>query len=114
MTAHRESRQDNSALASRLHQAQGTLDQIPSAARLINPGSGNTTTQIRGGNTRGLPVSRPASAPREHVVVQGDSLSRISLRYYGTSNLWQDIYEANRDVLSRENVLRPGQRLKLP
>jgi len=106
--------QDNAALGSRLQQAQGTLDQIASAARLINPGSGSTAPEIRGGNTRGLPASRPASAPREHIVVQGDSLSRISLRYYGTSNRWQDIYETNRDVLSRENVLRPGQRLKLP
>jgi len=79
--------QDNAALGSRLQQAQGTLDQIASAARLINPGSGNTAPQILGGNTRGLPVSRPASAPREHIVVQGDSLSRISLRYYGTSSL---------------------------
>ncbi len=106
--------QDNAALSSRLQQAQGTLDQIASAARLINPGSTNSSPQIRGGNTRGLPVARPAASPREHIVVQGDSLSRISLRYYGTSNRWQDIYEANRDVLSRENVLRPGQRLKLP
>jgi nucleoid-associated protein YgaU len=97
-----------------LQQAQGTLDQIASAARLINPGAANTSPQIRGGNARGLPASRPASSPREHIVVQGDSLSRISLRYYGTSNCWQEIYEANRDVLSRENVLRPGQRLKLP
>ena len=46
--------------------------------------------------------------------MEGDSLSRISLRYYGTANRWQEIYEANRDVLSRENVLRPGQRLQLP
>ena len=88
--------------------AKSDIDQIASAARLINPGSDDTSPQILGGNTRGLPASRPASAPREHIVVHGDSLSQISLRYYGTSNRWQYIYEANRDVLSRENVLRPG------
>jgi nucleoid-associated protein YgaU len=47
-------------------------------------------------------------------VAEGDSLTRISMRYYGTSNRWQDIYDANRDILKGENVLRPGQRLRIP
>ena len=49
-----------------------------------------------------------------HVVTEGDSLTRISVRYYGTSSRWQDIYDANREVLKGENALRPGQRLKIP
>jgi nucleoid-associated protein YgaU len=49
-----------------------------------------------------------------HTVAEGESLTRISQRYYGTSNRWQEIYEANRDMLKGENVLRPGQRLKIP
>ena len=44
---------------------------------------------------------------------EGDSLTRISLRYYGTPNRWQEIYDANRDVLQGENALRLGQRLKI-
>jgi nucleoid-associated protein YgaU len=68
------------------------------------------------------PVGRPAgtdmiaAAPAEriHAVQEGDSLTRISSRYYGTPNRWQDIYEANRDILKGENALRPGQRLKIP
>jgi nucleoid-associated protein YgaU len=47
-------------------------------------------------------------------VAEGDSLTRISLRYYGTATRWSEIYEANRDVLSGENSLRPGQRLRIP
>ena len=76
----------------------------------MNPGATSASSSTQ--------TSRPATdarqAPRYHIVVEGDSLSRISLRYYGTANRWQEIYEANRDVLSRENVLRPGQRLQLP
>ena len=48
------------------------------------------------------------------VVAEGDYLTRISMRYYGTSGRWQDIYDANREVLRGENALRPGQRLKIP
>ena len=53
-------------------------------------------------------------APRIHAVTEGDSLTRISVRYYGTGSRWQEIYEANREVLKGENALRPGQRLRIP
>ena len=31
-----------------------------------------------------------------------------------TANRWQEIYDANREMLSTENVLRPGQQLLIP
>jgi nucleoid-associated protein YgaU len=47
-------------------------------------------------------------------VVEGDTLTGISLRYYGTANRWQDIYNANRAAIPSENLLRVGQRLAIP
>ena len=44
----------------------------------------------------------------------GDSLTRISTRYYGTASRWQEIYDANRETLKGENALRPGQSLRIP
>jgi nucleoid-associated protein YgaU len=107
----------------RLRQAQGTLDQIASAARLINGGAGSAALPM--GSAAPVPSSAPSApapavaspvtpAPRIHTVSEGDTLTRISVRYYGTSNRWQDIYEANREVLKGENALRPGQRLRIP
>jgi nucleoid-associated protein YgaU len=106
--------QENAAIAARLRQAQGTLDQIASAARLINGGGAAAAAPAA------VPVPVPAAAgpvtpaPRFHVVAEGDSLTRISVRYYGTTNRWQEIYDANRDTLRGENALRPGQRLRIP
>jgi nucleoid-associated protein YgaU len=51
---------------------------------------------------------------RVHTVADGDSLSRISLRYYGTPNRWQDIFNANRDVLQGSSTLRVGMQLRIP
>jgi len=51
---------------------------------------------------------------RFHVVAEGETLTRISMRYYGTSTRWEEIYDANRDVLKGQNALRPGQRLRIP
>ena len=106
-------RTENGALAARLNQAQGTLDQIASAARLGTPAA----TIASGGLAPMRPVvTAPASAPetRFHTVTEGDSLSRISMRYYGTPNRWQEIYSANRDVLQGSSVLRVGMQLRIP
>ncbi|MEM8549933.1 MAG: LysM peptidoglycan-binding domain-containing protein [Verrucomicrobiota bacterium] len=56
----------------------------------------------------------PPAATATYVVQEGDTLSRISRRFYGTDNRWQDIFYANRDVLPSPNALRVGQTLKIP
>ena len=55
-----------------------------------------------------------AGEVRFHTVAEGDSLSRISLRYYGTPNRWQEIFQANRDVLQGSSALRVGMQLRIP
>ena len=53
-------------------------------------------------------------AGASYTVQRGDSLSRIAKRELGSYNLWNVIYEANRDQLSTPNVIRPGQVLTIP
>jgi len=106
-------RTENGALAARLNQAQNTLDQIASAARLGTPAA----TIASGGPTPTRPVvTAPAGAAdtRFHTVADGDSLSRISMRYYGTPTRWQEIFNANRDVLQGSSALRVGMQLRIP
>jgi len=102
---------------------KNTLDQIASAARLINGAATIPGGQIAPArpvtyaapNTPVLPAPEPVPPVlRYHVVAEGESLTRISMRYYGTSTRWEEIYDANRDVLKGENALRPGQRLRIP
>lgn len=59
-------------------------------------------------------VPEPAEVPRTYKVQSGDTLSRISQRFYGTPNRYQDIYQANRDRMASENALRVGQELRIP
>src|SRR5690606_13120655 len=85
--------QENAAISARLRQAQGTLDQIASAARLLNGGGAVTSappppaspamaTAVRATAAPSSP-SPITPGPRVHVVAEGDSLTRISVRYYG-------------------------------
>ncbi|MES1168526.1 MAG: LysM peptidoglycan-binding domain-containing protein, partial [Oleiharenicola lentus] len=103
-------RTENGALATRLNQAQSTLDQIAAAARLGTPAA----TIASGGPAPARPAAAPAAETRYHTVVEGDSLSRISMRYYGTTNRWQEIFQANRDVLQGSSALRVGMQLRIP
>lgn len=60
------------------------------------------------------PAATPSAAVRRHTVAKGDTLSSISLRYYGNRSRWRDIYSANRDILPSESALRIGMELKIP
>ena len=49
-----------------------------------------------------------------HVVQKGDTLSKIADEYYGDKMLYPQIFEANQDILTDPDKIRPGQRLLIP
>ncbi len=55
-----------------------------------------------------------ASRERTYVVQYDDSLSKISLKMYGSAVKWKLIYEANRDILPSANSLKIGMKLRIP
>ncbi len=65
-------------------------------------------------------VTPPAVAPAHdpyaqyYVVKKGDSLSKIAEEHYGDKMLYPKIFDANRDVLSDPNKIKPGQKLRIP
>ncbi|MBV5335581.1 LysM peptidoglycan-binding domain-containing protein, partial [bacterium] len=52
--------------------------------------------------------------PRLHTVVEGDTLSKIARQYYGDSQRWPVILEANRTLLKDDRSLRFGLKLIIP
>lgn len=53
-------------------------------------------------------------APKIYIVEKGDTLQKISDKVYGTTRRWQEIYEANKDVLKSPDKIAPGQKLAIP
>jgi nucleoid-associated protein YgaU len=51
---------------------------------------------------------------RYHMVAPGETLSHISLKYYGKANEYMKIFEANRDILDNPDLIKPGQKLRIP
>ncbi len=52
--------------------------------------------------------------PQIYTVVSGDSLASISLKYYGTTTQYQQIFEANLDKITSPDKIRIGQKLVIP
>lgn len=77
----------------------------------------NTVNQLR---LRQPPAAPPPAPPPPadeetvHVVVSGDTLSGLAKKYYGKASLYMKIFEANRDQLSDPNLIKVGQKLRIP
>ena len=53
-------------------------------------------------------------ATQYHEVKKGDTLWKIAEKYYGDGSLYTNIFEANRDILKDPNVIKIGQKLRIP
>jgi nucleoid-associated protein YgaU len=50
----------------------------------------------------------------QYKVQKGDTLQKISKKFYGTTKKWAGIYKANKDTLKGPDKIYPGQVLNLP
>jgi nucleoid-associated protein YgaU len=75
------------------------------------------------GNTKGVaqvennliaPDYDPSQPSGIHIVVAGDTLWKIAEANYGDGSRFNEIFEANRPLLSHPDKIYPGQRLRIP
>jgi nucleoid-associated protein YgaU len=60
------------------------------------------------------PSPPPATEERIYEVVAGDTLGAIAQKYYGKASDYMKIFEANRDILDNPDLIKVGQKLKIP
>ena len=70
-------------------------------------------SNVKSGHSSTAP-SPPPAEERVHVVEQGESLSKIAQKYYGKASLWTKIHEANMDQIKNPDLIKPGQKLRIP
>ena len=89
--------------------AMQKLDQVVKAENIVN------AIEVEK-----APEPEPAAAPetvveeRVYEVVAGDTLGAISQKYYGKAGEYMKIFEANRDILDNPDLIKVGQKLKIP
>ena len=63
----------------------------------------------------GTPVPTTNNGGFFYIVVRGDTLSHISLRFYGRASYYPLIHEANREIIGEnQNLILIGQQLAIP
>ncbi|HUU36694.1 MAG TPA: LysM peptidoglycan-binding domain-containing protein [Candidatus Desulfaltia sp.] len=60
------------------------------------------------------PGPLPAGEATVYEVKPGDTLGAIAQRFYGKASLYPKIFEANRDILTNPDLIKIGQKLKIP
>ena len=61
-----------------------------------------------------ISVVVPTPPAQFYEVKSGDSLSKIAKHYYGDAMKYNEIFEANKPMLSDPNKIYPGQVLRIP
>jgi nucleoid-associated protein YgaU len=66
-----------------------------------------------------LPMNFPfrqteSQAPRRHRIADGDNLQSLAEEYLGSADRYEEIYDANRDVLSSPDLLPIGVEILIP
>jgi nucleoid-associated protein YgaU len=87
-------------------------DQI----KMVDPNYSDLTADItvEAPQQRAAAVGGAETGGQTYTVKSGDTLSKISQQFYGSSNEYMRIYYANRDKLSDPDKIQPGQQLVIP
>jgi LysM repeat protein len=60
------------------------------------------------------PSAPAAGDATVYEVKPGDTLGAIAQRFYGKASLYPKIFESNRDILTNPDLIKVGQKLKIP
>jgi nucleoid-associated protein YgaU len=62
----------------------------------------------------GPTATTAAQGQKTYTVKAGDTLSKIAKEHYGSANKYNQIFEANRNILKDADHIQPGQVLVIP
>lgn len=71
-------------------------------------------TSFQGTMQTTVPEPEAKASVSSYTVENNDTLQKISLKVYGTTKKWKEIYEANKDKLKSPDRIYAGQVLRIP
>jgi LysM repeat protein len=111
--------QDNKLFMQGAAPSQDIKNEIWNQIKAIDPHYEDLTADITVDTSLPQPAQAPAASTtpviQTYTVQPGDSLWKISERFYGKGHLYTNIIAANPDKLKDEHsVIHPGDTLKIP
>ncbi len=72
------------------------------------------TVSGNGADKMGSVTGAKAGGSKFYTIQSGDSLSKIAQRELGDANRWNELFEANREVIEDPDKIYPGQQIRVP
>ncbi|HET8548543.1 MAG TPA: LysM peptidoglycan-binding domain-containing protein [Bryobacteraceae bacterium] len=94
--------------------SQDVKNRIWDQIKLVDPGYSDLTAEIDAPAGAEQSRARSGGAGQTYTVQAGDTLSKIAKQFYGDSNQYMKIFNANKDKLNDPNMIHPGQQLTIP
>ena len=98
----------------KLVETENTLNKVRAAPAPAAAAPPPAAAAVVTGGSPAAVASAAAPAERVHVVVPGDTLGAIAKKFYGKAGAYMKIFEANRDILTDPDKIKPGQKLRIP
>jgi nucleoid-associated protein YgaU len=96
-------------------QTQEEANKIWDAIKTIPTWQQEIVADIRAtGGQAAAPQQSATQADRTYTVKAGDTLSKIAKETLGNANAYMEIFNANKDLLTDPDKIKPGQVLKIP
>jgi nucleoid-associated protein YgaU len=95
-------------------QTQDQANKIWDAIKTIPTWQQEVVADIRATGAQANAQQGAAPTERTYTVQSGDTLSKIAKETLGNANAYMDIFNANKDVLTDPDKIKPGQVLKIP
>ena len=97
--------------------SQDTKNKVWDQIKLVDPHFSDLIADIQAPAAVAAAAAAGSAARasgRTYVVQAGDSLSKISKEFYGNTNQYMKIFEANKEQLSDPDKIKPGMKLNIP
>ena len=113
--------------------ASPSLEPAPVQVAKENPAQAQTKAKPVVADEKAKPASKPvvastdkatassvkttqgvSPATQSYIIKAGDTLSRLSERFYNSADKWERIFEANKDTVKNPNYIYIGQKLVIP
>ena len=108
--------QDNKLFIKGVAPSMDAANKVWDAIKRVNPAADDITADFPVDTSLQQQQQPQKQEPEEktYQVQAGDTLSKISQKFYGSANDYMKIFEANRDKLTNPDKIQVGQELKSP
>ena len=108
--------QDNKLFIKGVAPSMDAANKVWDAIKRVNPAADDITADFPVDTSLQQQQQPQKQEPEEktYQVQAGDTLSKISQKFYGSANDYMKIFEANRDKLTNPDKIQVGQELKIP